>query len=191
MSKAGLVGAVWRSRGWVGVRLLAGAAAVVVLGACADAAPTSPRATSAGPRADAATSTVTYDVPFHRLRWVPCANGGNGEWVAISGTMHNVLSSTTSDTGIQHLLFHHQLENASGTGQTTGDTYNYVGMAQESTVLGLGTAINVGETFTVAEQFTLVDQGTGLTFQIQLFFHATVNPDGTLTSYFDDGTVTC
>ncbi|HEX9109402.1 MAG TPA: hypothetical protein VF832_19300 [Longimicrobiales bacterium] len=184
-----------RTRAWgrarVGGWLLAIPMLALLLGGCSDMQPTAPSAQAVAPRADAASSTVSYDVPFKRVRFVSCANGGAGEWVAVSGTMHNVLSFTTSATGIDHLLYHHQLENVSGTGQSTGDAYQYVGGANESAVLGLGTAINVGETFTVAEQFTLVEQGAGPTFQLQQLFHVTVNPDGTLTSYVEDGSVTC
>ncbi len=172
--------------------------ALLTLTACADRSAPEPLLAprSGNVRADvstssATTSTVSYDVPWARTVRVPCANGGAGEYVALSGTLHNVLSQTTSPTGVTQLLFHHQLDDASGVGLTTGDVYRAMRVGQESAVLGIGTAVDVGETLTVVGDFSVIGEGTAVNFQIRTLFHATVNPDGTVTTVLDDVTVTC
>jgi hypothetical protein len=61
--------------------------------------------------------------PFDELVFVPCANGGAGEYVELSGSLHFVFHTTFDDTGGRHLQLHDDLQGVSGTGMTTGTTF--------------------------------------------------------------------
>src|SRR3989442_10493065 len=68
--------------------------------------------------AGAITSTTNLEVPLAISVLVPCANGGAGEVVDVSGTLHVLLHFTLSDSGRVTLKEHFQPQGASGVGGT-------------------------------------------------------------------------
>jgi hypothetical protein len=119
---------------------------------------------------------VNVSVPTERQVFVPCANGGVGEVIAISGELHALISVTLDANGgfHEHILFNPQ--GVSGFGLTTGLKYQGVGIAEED--------INgtVGVTDTFVEVFDMIGQGPGNNFKLHVTTHITVNADGSLTS---------
>ncbi len=168
------------------------AAVLFLLAGCDSARSTEPLARPAPTaRADASSPTYTFFVPLQFSRWVPCANGGAGETVDLSGSLQQVFTLTTSSDGIVHLLYHHNLVDVSGVGETTGEIYRYNGVANDAIELAIGGAVNVGETWTVTDNFQMVGQGSGTVFTLSVLWHVTVNPDGTLTSYIYSASIGC
>src|SRR5262245_61965238 len=60
-------------------------------------------------------------------RFVPCANGGVGEDVFVSGDIHIMFHVTLDGSGGAHFVEVHNPQGVSGTGLTTGAMYRGVG----------------------------------------------------------------
>src|SRR5688572_27059359 len=75
----------------------------------------------------ATTTTTNEVVPFATTVFVPCANGGAGEFVDLEGSLHIVTHLTVNGNGFSAKT-HYQPQGVSGVGQTTGDQYNAVGV---------------------------------------------------------------
>src|SRR5207249_8670102 len=63
--------------------------------------------------------------------FVPCAAGGVGEVVDLSGPLHTLISFTINGNNVSG-KFHFQPQGLSGTGETTGEKYQATGVTQES-----------------------------------------------------------
>ena len=73
----------------------------------------------------ASITTVNEFLPFDRIFFVPCANGGAGELVQVSGTIHVQSHATlTEDRVISQS--HAQTLATTGIGLVTGDVYHGV-----------------------------------------------------------------
>src|ERR1044072_2021382 len=93
--------------------------------------------TLAGPAFAQALAITTNDfVPFAQINFVPCANGGAGELVLIQGTLH-IQQHITIHNNRATIKVHFQPQGAGGTGLTTGDSYNAVGVTQEVDTIAL------------------------------------------------------
>ena len=69
----------------------------------------------------AATSfTVSTETPFSDSGPVPCANGGAGEQVDLSGSLHELFHVTVDDSGAVHVTSHDNPQGINGVGETTG-----------------------------------------------------------------------
>ena len=55
--------------------------------------------------------------------FVPCADGGVGETVDLSGPLHTLISFTINGDNVSGKM-HFQPQDISGTGETTGDKYS-------------------------------------------------------------------
>jgi hypothetical protein len=129
---------------------------------------------------------ITNDkVPFTATVFVPCANGGTGENVDISGTLHVLCGVTLDGKDGFHAHAHFQLQDASGTGQITGDKY------QASGVLECQINGKVGVEFTKIFNAHIIGQGPGNNATIHLNCHLTVNANGDVTAMVDNFNADC
>jgi hypothetical protein len=136
-------------------------------------------------RAQAITFTVNIIEPVDLFVYVPCAAGGAGEFVQLSGSLHTVIVTTLDDQGGYHIMFHNQPQGISGTGETTGDMYHGVGET-------LGTFNGkLGVETTFVNNFKIVGPGPGNNLMYHETFHMTVLADGRLTSYVDNIGIEC
>jgi hypothetical protein len=135
----------------------------------------------------ATTVTTNEFIPFSQATFVPCANGGAGEIVLVSGTLH-VLSHTTINGNNASLKTHFQPQGARGIGQVTGDEYNAVGVTQEHDKIPLSGS--AGE-FTFINNFRLIGPGPNNNLMVHQTIHMTVNANGTVTSQVDNSTTDC
>ncbi len=122
---------------------------------------------------------------FEFFTWVPCAADGAGEYVIISGMLHDMYHLTMDDTGGYHLVLHSQPMGIKGVGDTTGDIYQGTGVYQE-VYNGM-----VGQTVTVIDDYRMTGPGTGNNFIFHETFHFTVNANGELTSEVDNVIAEC
>jgi len=144
--------------------------------------------TLAGPAFAQALAITTNDfVPFAQLAFVPCANGGAGELVLIQGTLH-IQQHITINGNRATIKSHFQPQGAGGTGLTTGDTYNAVGVTQEVDTLAL---TGGASEFTFVNNFRLIGQGPDNNLQVHQLVHVTINADGTVTTVVDNTSVEC
>jgi hypothetical protein len=121
------------------------------------------------------------------LVFVPCANGGAGEVIDVSGPLHTLTTFTINGNNVSG-KFHFQPQGISGTGQTTGLKYQATGVTQQSFK---GSLQNGQFTATFVYNFRMIGQGPGNNFLVHENFHITVNANGTLTVLHDNFTVDC
>ena len=159
-----------------------------LLAACANdpTAPAAPASVSDHSISTAAgVLTDNQIVPIDLLVNIPCANGGVGEDVVLSGTLHVLTHVTISNAGTLTIKTHFQPQGITGLGQVTGAKYQGTGVTQD--ILNL----SFGETYTLVNNFRMVGQGPGNNFSIHETFHYTINANGTLTTVHDRFTADC
>ena len=135
--------------------------------------------------AAADTFTVSSSFPIDIVVFVPCANGGAGELVELTGDLHDLFHITLNARGGFRVVFHDNPQGISGTGLTTGAKYQGTGVTRDS--FG-GTA---GFEETSVNNFRIIGQGPGNNFLVHDNFHITVNANGTVTSFHDNFSVEC
>jgi hypothetical protein len=139
-------------------------------------------------RASASTVTTNTSSPISFTEFVPCAAGGAGELVDLSGELHDLFHVTLAADGSVHLHVTDNPQGVSGVGQTTGATYHGTGVTRFDANLASG-FLPLNETF--VNNFRIIGQGPGNNLLIHENLHVTVNPDGTVTSFHDNFSVTC
>ena len=141
-----------------------------------------------GPTSASAAAETYMDnvrVPYDFYVYVPCAAGGAGEDVYLSGTLHILFETTIDSSGGFHTKSHFQPQGISGIGLTTGDKYQATGGTQDR--------FNgkVGSAYTFVNNFKIIGQGAGNNFLVHENYHVTVNANGEVTAYVDNFSVEC
>lgn len=119
--------------------------------------------------------------------FVPCANGGEGELVELTGTLHTLTTLTMTGNNLS-IVTHFQPQGVSGVGLTTGD--RYVGTGSSTDHIS-GSFVNGLFTGTLAESFRIIGQGPGNNFQYQGIFNLTINANGELSVLHDRISIQC
>jgi hypothetical protein len=129
---------------------------------------------------------VNVAVPFSAVVSVPCANGGVGEDVALEGFLHVLITETVDRNDVGHTTSHFQPLGISGTGLTTGDSYEATGITRDQ-VNGTEPPFEV----TFVNNFRIIGQSTGNNLLIHEIFHVTVSANGELTVFVDNLSAEC
>jgi hypothetical protein len=132
-------------------------------------------------------TVVNESTPLDLSVFVPCANGGAGELVELTGNLH-ILETLTVNGNNFSLVEHFQPQGVSGTGQTTGARYQATGVTSMSQK---GSFQNGQATATFINRFDIIGQGPGNNFTIHETEHLTINADGTVTVFFDNFVADC
>jgi len=132
---------------------------------------------------EAVTTNIKY--PIDWWAWVPCANGGAGEFIVLSGYMHELWHTTLDGKGGFHAKMHFNPQGLSGEGLTTSDKYNGTGVTQDHF------NAKVGEQYTFVNNYRMIGQGPGNNFLIHENWHYTVNANGDVTAEVDNYSVVC
>jgi hypothetical protein len=163
---------------------------MLVLLGCSEG-PAEPRVTQAskltGPSLAAATFTSSEVIPTSLVAFVPCANGGTGELVELSGNLHALEHITTSETGNVTVRSHFQPQGVSGVGLTSGTKYQATGVTQET--FTTGGPFPFVDTF--VNNFRIIGAGAGNNLTIHQTLHITVNANGVVTTTEDHGEIRC
>ena len=139
--------------------------------------------TSAFAAADSFTSSQNF--PIDILVFVPCAAGGAGELVELTGNLHDVFHVTFTPSGGFRLSASDNPQGISGIGFTTGAKYQGTGMTR----FNFGGRVGLEETD--VNNFRIIGQGPGNNFLVHDNFHITINANGTVTSFHDNFSVEC
>jgi hypothetical protein len=135
----------------------------------------------------ATTSTASIRFPISISVFVPCAAGGNGEVVDLSGSLHVVFSFIVNKNSV-HINNLANPQGVSGVGETTGDKYQGTGETRSDMHFDVfAFPLNV----TFVNNFRIIGQGPDNNFLVHENLHMTVNPNGALTSFVDDFSLTC
>jgi hypothetical protein len=124
---------------------------------------------------------------FNATVFVPCAAGGAGEVVDLSGTIHQLTSVTVNDnvvSGTQHT----QPQGVRGIGETTGSTYQGNGVTTQHFSFHLVGGHGVTS---FVDSFQIVGQGSTPSFRIHETTHMEMAPDGSLAITHDQVSVDC
>jgi hypothetical protein len=131
--------------------------------------------------------TVNESDPILLSVFVPCAAGGAGETVDLSGNLHTLITFTINGNNVSGLM-HFQPQGVSGTGETTGLRYSGTGVTSTS----VKTSLQNGQANTTfINRFDIIGQGPGNNFTLHETAHITFNADGTVTVSFDNFAVEC
>lgn len=119
--------------------------------------------------------------------FVPCAAGGAGELVDLSGSLHTLITFAANKNHVAGYS-HFQPQGISGVGETTGDKYQATGVTLES----FGVSFQDGHaTVTFVNNFRIIGQGPGNNYLVHDTEHITFNANGTLTVFHDDFSAAC
>jgi hypothetical protein len=165
------------------------AIALAALTGCSDG-PTSPRArVNTDDRARLATdATTTSDVfPVTIQQFVPCANGGAGEVVEVSGNLHQVLTTVLTESGRIVVRSHFQPQGLSGVGLTTGDKYQATGVTQETASFSPPFPV----TATFINNFRFIGAGPDNNLLVHQEAHVTIDANGNVRVDVDKLSVEC
>jgi hypothetical protein len=136
-------------------------------------------------RPDFAAGGDSQKVPFDIIAFAPCANGGTGEDIELTGTLNFVLVDVTSAAGTTAFHFAANPQGATGLGLTSGTVYRGTGITLATVT------IVPGVTDTFVDNFRIIGPGLTANLLIHEVFHATVNANGVLTVIFDRATAEC
>ena len=131
--------------------------------------------TSASAQADTTVTNIRF--PLSASAFVPCALGGQGEEVLVSGTAHIVVVTTIDAQGQPHVVVTANYDGLQGVGLTSGD--RYVGVAAENQISNFEPVAPWVVTMTQTVQF--VGQGPDNNFMVKFLFHLTVDATGKVT----------
>jgi hypothetical protein len=135
----------------------------------------------------AITYTTNLKVDNDFSFFVPCANGGAGELVQLSGSLHLVFHTTITGNNF-HGKFQGQPQGISGYCQTTGDKYQATGV---STQEFNGSFTNGQFQSTFVNNFSLIGEGPGNNFLSHANLLITINANGTVTASMANITGEC
>jgi len=125
---------------------------------------------------------------FDSTVFVPCANGGAGETVDVSGSLNFVFHSFFDSAGGQHLQLKSNLQGVSGIGLTTGTKYQ---MSDSETFVFNVAADDAPNETTTVSNMRVTGQGPGNNFLLHETAHFTINANGTVTAQHDNFSVDC
>ena len=119
--------------------------------------------------------------------FVPCANGGAGEIVDLSGKIHTLITMTINGNNVSGKV-QSQPQGVSGVGQDTGDKYQGTG-ATQSKFKG---SLNNGQfEQTFVNNFRVIGQGRGNNLLVHVNLHVTINANGDATATVGNISVEC
>jgi hypothetical protein len=137
-------------------------------------------------RAASAGVLVNAAEPFEQVVTVPCANGGTGEDVLLTGFLHVLVTGTLDANGSLHMTTHFQPMGVAGTGQTTGDDYRATGVTQDE-----ANDLDIPFERTFVNNFRILGPGKGNNFLVHEVGHLTVNALGEVSVLLDRLSIEC
>ena len=118
---------------------------------------------------------------------IPCANGGAGELVSLTGNLH-VQTTYVVNGKIVRGWFHDQPESVSGYGSVSGDRYEATGVSQGEFKSSLR---NEQAIVSFINNFRIIGQGSGNNFLVHQNIHLIINANGDLTTVVDGAEADC
>jgi hypothetical protein len=125
-------------------------------------------------------SVVTSNLkfPISLAQFVPCANGGKGEIVVLSGNLH-LITHTTINANNAHIMMSLNPQGVSGVGSATGDKYQGNGVTRQ--IVNVPVNGSSPNNFTFVDNFRIIGQGPGNNYLVHENNHMAVNANGTIT----------
>jgi hypothetical protein len=135
----------------------------------------------------AAAVTENDKIPVEIDLDIPCANGGAGELVSLTGDLH-VLTTFDINANVVRGRFHDQPEAVSGFGSVSGDRYQATGVSQGE----FKSSLHNGQAIvSFINNFRIIGQGTGNNFLVHQNIHLIINANGDITTVVDGVEADC
>ena len=147
--------------------------------------PTGEEATVANASSNSSSGNIIHAVPFETTLFVPCANGGAGEDVILTGFTNFIYQMTWTDQNFT-LVYHDNVHQVKGIGASSGDTFVASG-GTNGTVMG--SWVNSQWIGTTIQQLRLV--GRKNSFFVTYKYHITVTSDGKAVASSNEDTADC
>jgi hypothetical protein len=140
--------------------------------------------------AAAQTMTTVEKIPIDQTSFIPipCAAGGAGEEIQLTGQANLVFHVTRDNTGGAHIKLHGNYEGVTGTGLTTGDKYQATLTINQAAYIENG---DEDRQATFLTKINLIGQGDASNLLGRMTIHATVNADGTVTAVVINVSLEC
>jgi len=120
--------------------------------------------------------------------FVPCAAGGAGELVDLSGPLHTLITFTINGNNVSGTA-HFQPQGLCGTGETTDDKYQATGVTKDTS---FKVSFQNGQAQqTLVNNFRIIGTGPGNNFLVHEVTHITINANGIATVLHDNLSVIC
>lgn len=156
--------------------------------ACAESpSPVAPRALDQSPTLSADGSSTQTTLPFSATLWIPCANGGAGETVALSGELEFSSHEVLDADGGTHERRMVRPSGVVGVGATSGLNYRGTGMS----FMSEGVAAEGSSVYTYVNNFRIIGQGAGNNLLVHAVVHQTTDADGNVVATVDLSSNTC
>jgi hypothetical protein len=120
--------------------------------------------------------------------FVPCAAGGAGEIVDLTGPLHTLITFTINGNNVSGTA-HFQPQGLSGAGETTGDKYQATGVTKDTSFKVSFQNGQAQQTF--VNNFRIIGTGPGNNFLVHEEAHVTINANGAVTVVHDNLSVAC
>jgi hypothetical protein len=120
--------------------------------------------------------------------FVPCAAGGAGEIVDLTGPLHTLITLTINGNNVSGTA-HFQPQGIVGTGETTGDKYQATGVTKDTSFKFSFQNGQAQQTF--VNNFRIIGQGPGNNYLVHEVAHITFNARGTVAVFHDNLSIDC
>jgi hypothetical protein len=131
--------------------------------------------------------TTNLSLPVTVTALVPCAAGGAGETVSLTGNLHVLMTMTVNANHVEASL-QFQPKGITGTGSATGDKYQGTGVTRSSFSADI---VGFPFTTTFVNNFRVIGQSTGNDFLVHEIFHLTITANAAATAAVDNFSVEC
>ena len=130
---------------------------------------------------------TNISIPIAVSVLVPCANGGTGEVVTLTGDLHVLIHETVDSNGGFHLDLQSQPQGVSGIAAPSGNKYQGTG----ETSLHVNFPGPPPSESSLVNNFKIIGQGPGNNFMVHENFHVTVSANGDVTALHGNLTIDC
>ena len=124
--------------------------------------------------------------PYASILFIPCANGGAGEDVTLTGTVRIVRQGINNNQRFTFTL-HAIPDGVTGVGLSTGDNFTAIGGSQETVTGTIEYGGQYSATYIQQMRFT----GQGISFIVKYKFHVTVTSNGEISTRIDEEKIEC
>jgi hypothetical protein len=129
-----------------------------------------------------------FSIPIDQSVFIPCANGGAGDNVTLSGPVH-MLALVTFTKDDAHVKLQANPQDVTGRGSVAGATYRATGVTRDDLNVNTANGFPVNET--IVNNFRMISKGQADNFLVHETMHFTVNANGMLTANHDSFSVEC
>jgi hypothetical protein len=124
---------------------------------------------------------INFTSPLDFTRFVPCANGGTGELVHVTGTLHWRISRNIDGSGGVHSTTQIRPAGVNAVGLTSGAQYQFISQSKD---VFNQKGDSIGSVLMSVNNSRLIGPGPGNNSWEHNLVHVTVNASGTVTAAF-------